>query len=122
MLIKTTDPSQCDPLDMDGTSGVSMRVLVGREDGAPNFALRHFTVAPGGHTPKHHHNYEHELVILAGSGEAEDRGTTHAINAGDVLYVSPNDEHQFRNTGSEPLQMLCLVPLAAPCGMQVPGS
>lgn len=122
MLIRKTDAAECGPLEMEGVEGVSMRVMVGREDGAPNFAMRHFVVAPGGHTPRHHHDYEHEVVVLAGRGEAFDRGEIRPIEAGDVLLVTPDAEHQFRNTGEAPLEFLCLVPLHGACGEPVPGS
>ena len=122
MIIRQTDSGACEPVEMDGVRGVSMRVMVGREDGAPNFAMRHFSLQPGGHTPLHHHDYEHQLVILSGRGEACDRGTMHPIKGGDVLFVSANDEHQFRNTGDVPLEFLCLVPLHGGCGTPVPGS
>ena len=29
---------------------------------------------------------------------------------GDVVYVGPDDVHQFRNTGDTPLKFLCLIP------------
>ena len=122
MIIRQTDSSACEPVAMDGVEGVSMRVMLGREDGAPNFAMRHFAVAPGGHTPHHSHDYEHQLVILGGQGEAIDKGETRPIGKGDVLYVVANEEHQFRNTGEEPLEFLCLVPLHAACGEPVPAS
>ena len=122
MIIRSTDSSACQPVTMDGVEGVSMRVLLGRDDGAPNFAMRHFSVAPGGHTPHHSHDYEHQLVILAGSGEAIDKGETRPIAKGDVLYVVADEEHQFRNTGEEPLEFLCLVPLHGACGEPVPAS
>lgn len=122
MIIKQADPDACEQLTMDGVEGVSMRVLVGREDGAPNFAMRHFTLAPGGHTPQHSHDYEHQVLVLAGTGEAFDEGAIRPIRTGDVIYISPDAEHQFRNTSDEPLQMICLVPLHGACGQAVPGS
>ena len=99
-----------------------MRVMVGKEDGAPNFAMRHFKVDPGGHTPRHSHDYEHQVVILKGRGEAFDQGEHRPISEGDVLFVGADDEHQFLNTGEEPLEFLCLVPLHGACGTPVPGS
>jgi quercetin dioxygenase-like cupin family protein len=122
MIIRSTDPEKCDPLDMEGIKGVSMRVMVGREDGAPNFAMRHFILDPGGFTPHHSHDYEHQVVVLKGRGEAFDAGETREISAGDVILVESDAEHQFRNTGEEPLQFLCLVPLHGRCGEAVPGS
>ena len=51
-----------------------------------------------------------------------DLATGRPIEAGDVLLVTPDAEHQFRNTGEAPLEFLCLVPLHGACGEPVPGS
>ena len=32
------------------------------------------------------------------------------LHAGDVVFVKPDEIHQFRNTGATPLKFLCLVP------------
>ena len=99
-----------------------MRILLGREQGMPNFSMRHFVVDPGGHTPHHQHDYEHEVVVLSGRGEAEYDGESQNIQPGDVLFVKADVLHQFRNTGEEPLQFLCLVPRDRNGGGEVPGS
>ena len=57
------------PVDMEGSSGCQVRMLISEAGGAPNFAMRQFEVAPGGHTPRHSHPYEHEVFVLEGSGE-----------------------------------------------------
>ena len=36
-----------------------------------------------------------------------------AFAAGDVVFISPDDIHQFRNTGDSPLKFLCLIPNSA---------
>ena len=46
--------------------GTSIQVLTA--DG-PNFVMREFTIAPGGHTPHHTHPWEHHTYILAGKGK-----------------------------------------------------
>jgi quercetin dioxygenase-like cupin family protein len=104
------------PVAMDGVKDVTMRLMVGRDDGAPTFSMRHFTVEPGGHTPRHEHNYEHEVYVVEGSGRTEYAGEMHDIRAGDVLFVEPNTVHQFVNTGTTPLKFLCLVPARYDCG------
>ena len=104
------------PVEMDGVDRVTMRLMVGREHGASNFSMRHFTVEPGGHTPRHAHNYEHEVFILEGEGQVEEDGTHHDVRAGDVLYVPPNTVHQFVNGSEQPLKFLCLVPTGYDCG------
>ncbi|RMF41038.1 MAG: cupin domain-containing protein [Planctomycetota bacterium] len=101
------------PVEMEGAVGCSVRWLVSREDGAPNFAMRQFEIEPGGYTPHHHHPYEHEVYVLEGAGEVLDGETPRPISAGDVILVQPDDVHQFRNTGDKPMKFLCLIPNSA---------
>jgi quercetin dioxygenase-like cupin family protein len=101
------------PVEMEGSHGCQIRLLVGQREGAPNFVMRQFEVAPGGHTPKHFHDYEHEVFVLEGSGVALEGESEHALAAGDVVFVRPNEVHQFRNTGGVPLKFLCLIPNSA---------
>lgn len=102
------------PVEMPGAAGCRVRWLVGREDGAPNFAMRQFDVAVGGHTPQHSHPYEHEVYVLEGSGVVLEGDREHPLRGGDVVYVAPDEVHQFRNTGEVPFKFLCLVPHTAP--------
>lgn len=104
------------PVEMEGSSGCQVRWLVGSSDGAPNFAMRQFEVGVGGYTPKHHHPYEHEVYVLEGEGVVLEGDTQHAIKAGDVIFVAPDDVHQFRNTGQSALKFLCMVPNSAASG------
>ena len=97
-------------VDMPGASGCTVRWLLSESDGAPNFAMRRFEVAPGGYTPRHSHPYEHEVYVLEGDGVVYEGDEEHAITAGDVIFVTPGDVHQFRNTGQVPLKFLCMVP------------
>lgn len=122
MLIRRAEELPGTPMQMEGVKGVTMRMMVGRADGAPNFAMRHFTVETGGFTPHHSHNYEHEVYIVEGAGRVENDGEFRNIRAGDVLFVQPNTVHQFVNTGTTPLKFLCLVPVTHDCGKPTPGS
>ena len=97
-------------VDMPGASGCTVRHLVSESDGAPNFAMRRFEIAPGGYTPRHSHPYEHEVYVLEGDGVVYEGDEQHAITAGDVIFVTPGDVHQFRNTGQVPMKFLCMVP------------
>ena len=98
------------PVTMEGAVGCQVRWLVDETQGAPNFAMRQFEVAPGGHTPRHSHPYEHEVFVLEGDGVVIEGDMEHPLRTGDFLLVSPNEIHQFRNTGSQPLKFLCMVP------------
>ena len=122
MLIRRADPATAQPLDLEGAKAVDMQIMVGRDDGAPTFALRHFVVHPGGHSPLHRHNYEHEVYIVEGEGEAECAGEVRSVQSGDVLFIPANDLHQFRNRSARDFRFLCLVPVVFDCGQPTPGS
>ncbi len=109
-------------MEMGGAAGVEMRIMVGRGDGAPNFAMRHFTVRPGGHTPRHSHDYEHEIYVTGGAARLEQDGEFKDLRAGDAAYVRANSTHQFVNSGREPFTFLCLVPVSFDCGKPTPGT
>ena len=91
---------------------VTIRWLVSAENGAPNFAMRHFEIAPGGHTPFHRHEWEHEVFGLTGEGVVTTGDGEQPFGAGDFVLVPPNAMHNFRNTGDKPLTMICMVPNA----------
>ena len=89
-------------------------MVIGKDDGANNFCMRVFEIAAGGHTPKHAHDWEHEMFFHAGAGEVYCRGRWNPVQAGSVAFIPGNEEHQVRNSGSEVLIMVCLVPAKAP--------
>jgi len=113
MQMKKLQEVPASEVTMEGATGCRVRSLVGETDNAPNFAMREFEVAPGGHTPKHFHDYEHEVYVLAGQGTILDGDLERPLAEGDVVFVAPNDVHQFRNTGDKPMRFLCLIPNSA---------
>ena len=97
------------PVYGEGTKSVSKQILVGPRDGFSGY-LREFTLAPGGHTPYHQHDWHHVVYILEGSGTARYEEQDHPIRQGSVVYTEPNKLHSFSNTGGSPMRFLCLVP------------
>ena len=122
MHVRRADEVEGRAMKMEGADGVTMRLMVGRSDGAPNFAMRHFTVEPGGHTPRHSHDYEHEVFVVEGAGRVEQDGEFGDLQPGDVVFIRPNVLHQFVNGGQTPFKFLCLVPVIYDCGTPTPGS
>ncbi len=94
-----------------GVKDTKLRWLISKKDGAENFAMRLFEVKPGGHTPLHRHDWEHEVFILEGNGKARNKEKSISFKKGDFFFVKPNEWHQFLNTGNETLKFLCLVPI-----------
>lgn len=97
-------------VEAEGARGVRMRVAVGPDQGAPNFVMRVFEVAAGGHSPHHAHDFEHEVFVLSGRGVHEEEGGIEPLGPGDVVYVAPGVIHQFRAAEDEGLRFLCVVP------------
>ena len=95
-----------------GSSGATIRWIIDDKTGAPNFAMRILEFEPGGYSPRHSHDWEHEVFILEGQGETFSPQGDRPVKAGDAIFVPGGEEHQFKNTGSGVMRMLCLVPLA----------
>ena len=94
--------------------GITGRVAIGATDGAEHFCMRIFTVAPGGFTPRHIHDWEHEIFIHAGHGAILRDGTWLDVQSGTVLFIPGGEEHQLKNRGSEDLVFVCLIPAGIP--------
>lgn len=110
MKIKFAEDVEAGGVEEAGAADVKMRMLIGDDDGAPNFNMRMFEVAQGGHTPMHAHSWEHEVYVLAGEATVREAGREHKAAAGSCVYIAPDEEHQFVNAGSKPLKFLCIVP------------
>jgi len=94
--------------------GVSGRVVIGQADGAPNFCMRVFELEKGGFTPRHRHDWEHEIFFHHGSGEVWRDSGWAPVRSGSVAFIPGNEEHQIRNVGDDKLTFVCLVPAGAP--------
>ena len=115
MKIKPIQDHPQAPVQMDGAKDAKIRMLIGPDDKAPTFHMRHFEVAPGGHTPYHEHPYEHEILILKGTGTAKTQEGDRPFKAGDVIFVPPSVMHGFINTSTAPVEFICLIPAPGTC-------
>ena len=86
------------------------QVLIGPADGAENFALRYFELAPGTTSSLDTHAHDHGVYVLHGNGRVRLGVEQHTIGPGDVVYVSPHEIHTFEASGETPLGFLCVVP------------
>ena len=91
--------------------GVKKRVVIGPDEGAPNFIMRIFDVETGFSTPCHDHRWEHEIFIINGEGTARDGdGVETPFREGDTIFIPPNERHCVINTGKATLHFMCLIP------------
>lgn len=86
-----------------------MQLLLGPQDGAPNFALRRFTMGEGGGMPLHTNLVEHEQYVLDGAADVTVGTEVHAVSAGSVLYIPAGVPHSYR-VREAPFSFLCIVP------------
>ena len=111
MKIKNIKKVEIYPVKMEGAKEALVQKPITSKDGSENFAMRVFTLKPGGHTPYHTHNFEHLNYVISGSGgiKKED-GTINPINEGDFVLILPNEKHQYINMGETDFKMICAVP------------
>ena len=89
--------------------GSEIRELAGTPTGnSLHQSLAEATVPPGRETEEHYHGVTEEIYYFtAGSGVMKlgDEETT--VSAGDTVVIPPGIPHMLRNTGAEPLKLLC---------------
>ena len=95
---------------MDGASGVTKKVTIGKKEGWDGYIMRVFKITPGGYTPKHRHDWEHVNHVISGKGVLMIDGVEQNINEKDYAFVPPNIEHQFSNPFDEDFEFICIVP------------
>ncbi len=89
---------------------VSETWMIGKKEGAENFAFRYYQLSPGSHSNLEQHPYDHGILILQGKGEVLLSERTSGISRGDIIHIPPNALHQISNTGDAPLGFLCVIP------------
>jgi len=96
--------------EVDGLKDTKVRWVISDKDGAENFAMRVFEIQPGGHTPLHQHDWEHEIFVLEGEGVTKNKKNKVQFKKGDVFFIPSMEWHQFQNTSDKLLKIICLIP------------
>jgi quercetin dioxygenase-like cupin family protein len=91
--------------------GILRKELVGKRGESPRFHVRYFELAPGGYSTLEKHEHEHAVIPIRGRGEVQFGCYIYTVGFGDVVYIAPDDPHQFRNPddAAEPFGFLCVV-------------
>ncbi|MCB1053499.1 MAG: cupin domain-containing protein [Acidobacteria bacterium] len=97
--------------DTESYRGMTRRELIGKRGESTQFHLRYFEIEPGGYSTYEQHHHEHAVVVTRGSGEVRIGCRYLPAHCGDIIYVAPDDAHQFLNpdTNTEPFGFLCIV-------------
>lgn len=97
------------PVESSGVNGLTVRWAINASQGASNFGMRVLELEPGKSSQMHQHDNEHEIFVLAGVGEVETLEKVYPISEGSVLYVAPNESHQFHNSGTDVMRFIDVV-------------
>ncbi len=90
-------------------TGTRMQVLVGPDQGAPNFVLRRFIMEQGGGMPLHTNDVEHEQYVLRGRATIRIGDALHRVAPGHTLYIPAGAPHSYEVVEG-PFEFLCIVP------------
>jgi quercetin dioxygenase-like cupin family protein len=88
-----------------------MQILVGPDEGAPNFVMRRFVMEMGGGIPKHSNEVEHEQYVLRGRARIRIGESVHEVGPDDTLYIPAGETHSYEVIEG-PFEFLCVVPNA----------
>ena len=108
-VIKYTDISR-NKIEMEGVIGADRANVIGAAEGWSDHVMRLFRLQPGGHTPRHQHDWEHINHIVKGKGRLRIGETVHELTEKDFALVPSNTEHQFENPYDEVFEFICIVP------------
>jgi len=92
-------------------TATEMQVLVGPEQGAPNFVLRRFIMGEGGGMPRHTNLVEHEQYVLRGRARITIGEAVHEVTPDTTLYIPAGAVHSYQVLEA-PFEFLCVVPNA----------
>ena len=100
-----------------GLPGRNVLKILSGEQGAGGVTLRLVEVpvpAPGDlmRGPHYHSNFEECIYVLAGVGTTFADSGEYTLLPGDTILMPPGERHLTRNTGNEPLLLLCFFPVA----------
>jgi mannose-6-phosphate isomerase-like protein (cupin superfamily) len=89
--------------------GSEIRELAGTPTGnSANQSLAEAIVPAGAETEEHYHGVSEEIYFFtSGAGVMKLGDDEGEVSAGDTVVIPPGTPHKLRNTGTEPLKLLC---------------
>lgn len=90
-------------------SNIIRRVLIGSHGESAKFHVRYFEIEPEGCSSLETHGHEHAVLCVRGEGVVRTGRTKRTIRYMDVIYISPDTDHQFLNPFKKPFGFICIV-------------
>jgi mannose-6-phosphate isomerase-like protein (cupin superfamily) len=113
-MARVITPGEARNLGLPGRN--SLEIVSGATGSrAVTLRLVEIPVAAPGEAPRGRHLHsdtEECIFVMSGEGRTESDGGNYVLKAGDTILIPPGEAHVTRNTGSEPLMLLCFFPVA----------
>ena len=95
---------------LKGARATRIQVLVGPDDGAPNFVMRRILMDEvGSGMPAHTNAVEHEQYVLRGRARVGIAGEEFEVRADDSVFIPAGTPHWY-DVIDAPFEFLCVVP------------
>ena len=98
-----------------GLVGDTYTITVSGDETNGRFCIIDMHIPPGGGPAPHRHDFEETFILLEGQIEATFRGKKSLVRAGDTINIPANAPHQFHNSSSKPVRLLCI---CSPAGQE----
>ena len=112
MLLRAHDEVSWSREEGEGSRGVRVRSLFGRDEGADRVALRLLEIRPGGRTDYHAQAWENQVFVLEGFGTVKGPEHQGPVEMGDALLIPSGEPYQFE-AGTQGLRLVVARPLQA---------
>lgn len=91
-----------------GLVGDTYTITVAGKDTGDRFCVIDMHVPPGGGPGPHRHDFEETFILLEGELEVTFRGKKSIVGVGSTINIPSNAPHQFHNSSSRPVRMICI--------------
>jgi quercetin dioxygenase-like cupin family protein len=123
-MARVVTPDQAKRLGLPGRKSLE---FVSGESGARSVTMRLVEIrvpdpSERPRLPHSHADFEECIYVISGRGVTQADSGAYPLKAGDAILIPPGEKHVTRNTGTEPLVLLCFFPVAdIAAGTREPG-
>ena len=107
-MARLLKPGEAKRLGLPGRT--SLEPVSGEVGSRVTFRIAEIPPAEAGAKPRGphlHDGFEECIYVLSGRGTTVAESGEISIAPGDIVLIPPNEKHMTRNSGSEPLVLLC---------------
>ncbi|BBG22742.1 cupin domain-containing protein [Sulfuracidifex tepidarius] len=105
----TVDSVQREEVKIGDTKDTFIQWLVTKAQGSESYALRRFTMKPGGVITCHNHKYVETVYLLQGKLEVSVGNQKLQMEKDSYVFINKFVPHELKNIGNEEVVFLCVI-------------